>query len=710
TFSGVYLPGVLAVFGVIIYLRLGWIVGAVGFYQVFAIISIAFGITFLTSLSIAAVATNMRVGQGGTYYIVSRSFGIEIGSAIGLALYVAGTLTVAFCTIGFAESLHSILPMLSIQTISVSTLVVLAALVYVSNDAAMKAQFVIFLLIGVSLVSLFMGKYIPMIEETPVVETLSIHPFWAVFAIFFPAATGIETGVAMSGNLKNPRRSLPLGTLAIVATAYIVYVAIAYFLSSTVPRQVLVKDPMIVLNIAHYKPFVLIGIWAATLSSAIGGLMAAPQTLQAIAKDGILPKFLAKGYGPANEPRIAGILTFAIALGAVYFGSIDIIAPYLTMFALVAYAMLNLGCGLESFLGNPSWRPSFQVPASIPLIGCALCLIVMLMIDAGGALIAMAIIFITYAYIKSRSKGRNWDDIRSAVLRYMCRYSIYKLINAPSSPKSWRPNFLVFSRSPTQSTAVFKMASAITRGRGFLTLAAFMQETETGKTLHEWQSLVSGFLEKQQVPAIVKINPLEKPLDQMQDLIRNYGLGPVAPNTIVMGIPENGNINQEWINVLQAAKAQRRNVLLIGESIQEPSANKIKQLDLWWENDQRKSSELMLLLSLLLSRHPDWKKHQIHLKSIVSAEDARASREQYFSEFIEKTRLSFETHVLVIPERTDHVPAFGRFSKNADAVFITLPDDLDLEHVKERLKLSKHVPLSLFILCNEDTDFTQIFE
>ncbi len=710
TFYGVYLPGILAVFGVIIYLRLGWIVGSVGFTQVFGIISLSFLVTFLTSLSIAAVATNMRVGKGGIYYIVSRSFGIEIGSAIGLALYISSALSIAFCTIGFAESLQTLIPAASIQAISVVTLVALSALVYISSTAAAKAQFIIFLAIGISLVSLFLGQYVAPLDVAQAPDLPLNSSFWAVFAIFFPAAKGIETGVAMSGDLKNPRRSLPLGTLAIVATAFVTYVCISYFLSRTVPRHVLVQDPMIVLNIAKYRPAVLVGIWAATLSSAIGGLMAAPRTLQAIANDGILPKFLAKGFGPANEPRIASIVTFVISLSAVYFGSIDVIAPYLTMFALVAYGMLNLGCGLEAFLGNASWRPSLNLHPSIPLLGCLLCLIIMLMIDAGGALIALFVITLTYFYIKTRSKKDNWDDIRSAVMRYLCRYSIYKLINAPSSPKSWRPNFLVFSRSPTQSTGVFKVSSAITRGRGFLTLTSFMQETEGGKTLLEWQNLVSSFLEKQQITAIVKINPLNKPLMQMQELISHYGLGPVTPNTVVMGIPENEALNDDWIETLKVAKANKRNILLVGESNDPQAEKKEKHLDLWWENDQRKSSELTLLITLLLSRHPDYKKHSIHLKSIVSSEEARESREAYFSEFLEKTRLSFDSQVLVIPSKADHIASFGKFSKNADVVILTLPDSLALEEVKERLELAKQIPLSLFIHCSEDTDFKQLFD
>ena len=710
TFYGVYLPGILAVFGVIIYLRMGWIVGAVGLPKVLLIITTAFTIVGLTSLSIASVATNMRVGSGGTYYIVSRSFGVEIGSAIGLALYVAGALNIAFCTIGFAESLHTVLPMFPIQTISLATLVVLAALVYVSSDAALKAQFVIFLFIGVSLVSLFLGRYVPTVETAEITPPLIDHKFWAVFAIFFPAAKGIETGVALSGDLKNPKRSLPIGTLAIVVSAYFVYMAIAYFLAKTVPRSVLVNDPLIVLKIAKYKPFILVGIWSATLSSAIGGLLGSPRMLQAIAKDGVLPKFLSKGSGPANEPRIASLITFVIAIFIVYYGSIDLIAPYLTMFGLVAYCMLNLGAGMESFLANPSWRPSFEVPAIFPLTGAALCLIAMLIIDSGGALIAMMLIFITYAYIKKRTKGRNWDDIRTALLQYMCRFSVYKLLNAPRSPKSWRPNFLVFSRSPTKSTGVFEVASAITRGRGFLTLASFMPEKEEGKSLSDWQSLASKFLQNQNTPAIVKINARENPHTQISELIRCYGLGPLSPNTVVMGIPENRQLTEDFIETLKIIRSNKRNFLLVSSNDAELDPKKINHIDLWWENDQRKSSELMLLLSLLLSRHPKWKKHQMHLKSIVSTEDARGQREGHFQEFLTATRLPFDSNVLVIPERTDHIPAFGRFSKDSHVVFITLPDNLDSEELKQRLELAKTFPLAIFVSCGEETEFKQIFD
>ena len=705
TFYGVFLPGILAIYGVILYLRLGWIVGSVGLPTTIAIISFAFLITLLTSLSIAAIATNMKVGSGGAYFIISRSFGRELGSSIGLALCAAKTLSVAFCVVGFAESLHTVLPMFSVQVLGMATLIVIGALVYVSSDAAIKAQFVIFLVIGVSFIVLFSSSYTPTDVETSTVMPNNIG-FWYAFAIFFPAATGIETAVAMSGDLKNPRRSLSIGTRSIVAVAFVTYIAIAYFLAETVPRSTLASDPMIVLKFAKYRSVVLMGIWAAALSSAIGSLMAAPRMMQAIAKDGAFPKFLAKGSGPMNEPKIASAFTFVFAMIAVYFGSLNALAPFMTMFTLIAYGMVNFGAGIESFLSNASWRPAVLIPSTIPLVGTALCFVAMFMIDPGVAMLSLTAITFMYIFLRSQNHNRGWDDLRTAMLQYLCRFAIYRLLNAPASPKSWRPNLLVFTRSPTKSNAIFHLASSIARDRGFLTLASFVPEKvdDLCQPVSYWEKIVSEFLTKQHTAALVKLFIAREPVLQIQDLIRSYGIGPIKPNTIVMGMPSDLKTLDSTVQTLKVAQDQKCNILMIGES---NLISKNKRIDIWWDDDDRKSSEFMLLTALLLHRSNEWKKAKLHLKSRVFNEGARKMREDYFREFLHTSRLPMSTETLVVDEASDVNEIILEHSKDADLILRALPLEEDL--LRKRLIICKDFPQTMYCKHAGEVDFAQIF-
>ncbi|MCB0406359.1 MAG: amino acid permease, partial [Bdellovibrionales bacterium] len=367
TFNGVYIPSILTILGVIMYLRLGWVVGNVGLTASLLIITMASAITFLTALSIAATATNMRVGAGGAYYMISRSFGIEAGAAVGVPLYLAQALGVSFYVAGFSESLNALFPQLPPVAISVVVLTLLSILSFYSTDVALKIQNFIFLAIALSLASFFLG-------ETPeyglaLGEVPPEVPFWVVFSVFFPAVTGIEAGISMSGDLKDPAKSLPLGTLAAVLTGYVIYVLIAVFLDRFADAETLRSNPMVMQQVALVGGLVVVGIWGATLSSALGALLGAPRTLQALARDSILPRFIGVGHPQTDAPNTATVFTYLVSLAGVLLGDLDAIAPVLSMFFLTSYGMLNLIAGLEGFMGSPSWRPKFRTPWLLSIFG-----------------------------------------------------------------------------------------------------------------------------------------------------------------------------------------------------------------------------------------------------------------------------------------------------------------------------------------------------
>ena len=305
----------------------------------------------------------------------------------------------------------------------------------------------------------------------------------AVFAVFFPAVTGILTGVSMSGDLKTPAFSIPWGTLAAVATGYVVYMFIPVLLYSKVSQYSLVNDPLIMTKIAMVKPAIYLGIWGATLSSALGSLLGAPRILQALSKDKVVPAFIGKTDGDDDTPKIATLVTFFVALAGILLGDLNIIAPVLSMFFLTSYGVLNLSAAFEELISNPSWRPKFNVPWYVSGIGAFGCFAAMFMIDPGATFIALFATAAIYFFMRKRKIRRHWDDMTRGIYLWLARTSITALERIAPNPKSWRPILFVFSGAPTSRWYLIQLADDITHGKGFLTIRTVLKKTDENVVL-----------------------------------------------------------------------------------------------------------------------------------------------------------------------------------------------------------------------------------
>ncbi|PLX18294.1 MAG: Na-K-Cl cotransporter, partial [Marinilabiliales bacterium] len=441
TFGGVFTPSLLTILGVIMYLRFGWVVGNVGLIGTLIIVTLSTSITFLTALSIAAIATNAPVKSGGAYFMISRSLGIEIGGAIGIPLYLAQAFSVALYIIGFSESIVSIFPAVDIKIVGIITTIVLGTLSLFSTKAAIRAQYIILGVIALSLLSLVFGGPIEnsQIEMWGVPSSEAVN-FWKVFAVFFPAVTGIMAGVNMSGDLKDPSKSIPKGTFIAVGVGYVIYMTLPMILATRADAKTLVENPMIMQQIAFWGGAILLGIWGATLSSAVGSLMGAPRVLQALTNDKVIPRqfsFLGKGSGKEKIPRWATIFTIVLTLILVYLGNLNTIAPILTMFFLTTYGILNITAGIEKLVESPSFRPKFKVHWLFSLLGTIGCFAVMFLINPIATIIAIIFISIVYTWLRRRNLKATWGDVRSGMLLQIIRYALLRL-EKEASPKSWR--------------------------------------------------------------------------------------------------------------------------------------------------------------------------------------------------------------------------------------------------------------------------------
>lgn len=673
TFLGVFVPSILMVFGVIIFLRLGWIVGQAGLYTSLLLISSATLIALLTTLSMASISTNIEVGKGGVYYLLSRSLGIEVGSAIGVPLYFKQCLSIAFCVIGFAESLHDLVPHWSITSIGIGTLFTLTLLAYFSLSGALKVQLGIFIALIASLASLFMGGHEMLPDMSHVApSTLPSLGFWALFAIFFPAMTGIESSVSLSGDLKNPGKSLPLGTISALLVAYAIYMLLAWFLMANVSVELLVADPFIMQAVSKIPTLIIVGIWGATISSALGGLLGAPRTLQALADDGVVPRIFGKNFGKTQEPRIATLTTCLIALFGIYFGSVNLIAPLLTMICLICYGVLNFSAGLETLMANPSWRPTFRIHWSLSFLGGFLCIIAMVMIDSGYAIIASAFVSLLYFVALRRQHESSWNDIREGILLYFSRFAVSRLALSSSSSKSWRPHFLVFAKE--NDGALLQFSEAINQGKGFFTMASFVPTPLKNATeKQEIQKRIFAKLKEEGIQAFVEVNYAEKIYLSMNQMIETYGLGPLKPNTVICGLHKDDDL-ENFACVIKKAYQNHCNMVILNSQNDSLESRLIAgDLHIWWNPNHQENGDFMLILAYMLTRNNLWRKAKIFLKTIVDNEFKRQETYDYFSELSRILRMPFEIEIYVSenPKR-DYLGYISNFSKEASLVFLSL--------------------------------------
>lgn len=709
------------------YLRMGWVVGHVGIFSTFVIVTMASAITFLTGLSISATATNMRVGAGGAYYMISRSFGIEAGAAIGLPLFFAQSLGISFYISGFAESVHSLLPGVPILAISLTSIVLLTIIAAISANLALKAQFLIFVLIAISLVSFFMGTA-PTSEVVFPEAISSPVGFWMAFAVFFPAVTGIEAGLSMSGDLKKPSYSLPLGTLSAVVISYFIYLAIPYFLWKLVPLEVLRTNPMIMTEVSRVSGLILLGIWGATLSSALGAMLGAPRTLQALARDRVVPGFLGRGSGSTDEPRIASVASFLVGLAGLLLGDLNAIAPVLSMFFLTSYGILNLSAGLEGMIGNPSWRPTFQTPWILSLIGAAGCFSAMLMIDAGAAYGAIFFCSLVYWIMQKRKLRARWGDIRRSFLLSVARYAIYRLSGYAKNTRSWRPHFLVLSGSPSSHWHLIQLANAIGQRKSFLTVASILpRKSVTIDRVERIEASIHDFLVKQDVPALVDVHLSDSTLAGAKSLIENYGLGPLVPDTILIGETEREENFVSFSELILLVCCLNRNLIVVREGPAAEASKSAhsfwsfrksrqqKRIDLWWGGNS-KSVNLMLGLAYMMQSSPQWRGSQLVLKTLVQNEDQRKGILEHMENFITNGRLSAELDVRIISPDVDRFSAIRQYSQDADFVFIGMRNPTTgetaesySEYYSGLIKNTEALPSTAFVLAGENLEFEEIF-
>lgn len=713
TIKGVYIPDVLQMIGVILFMRLGWILGHVGLTTMVAVITLSSSLILLTSLSMTAIVTNMKMRGGGSYYLISRSLGVEFGGAIGVLQCVSQLCSVVMCITGFSLSVSELFPLIPLPILKGVTLTTLIFISYFSTDLALKTQMFIFTALFTAISAIFWGwnGIPPDLSLIPTTETMT---FWLAFSMFFPATTGIESGMSMSGDLRNPAKSLPIGTIAAVLTVYFLYTGIVLFLAEHASMEYLRAHPFLIYYASSVGPLILVGVWAATLSSALGAILGGPRVMQAIAKDGILPKFLATGFGPANQPRAATLLLFGLAMVLMMFTNINQIIPIMTMACLVSYGLINFIAFMESFMKNPSWRPAFRIPSFIPLIGSIGCFSAMFLINPGATFIVTLLVAALCFWTASRKITANWDDLRYSIYSYFIHKGTVRLSNLEKSAKNWRPHILALFDSPAIHKNLAFFAHAINQEKGFLTFGANLKDPEahTAKTL-------SLHLKELRIPSHIHINSMEEPVQAADQMIKNYGFGHLKPNTIFFSIPATFSL-PSLVQLILSIHAQKKNVVLLKDDSQREhifsdSSQQKKQINLWWRGKYPGNFELSLALAYLLQQSKMWPLSKINIKMTTTEEDKVKLMSQ-FEKYHQRLRIKNLGFSPILKSDTDFFANLAQESQRADLTFLglkhpkenTTPEEY-LDYFTKLLESTKEVSNVAYVLAGEPVKFRKIF-
>ncbi len=692
------------------YLRFGWVVGNVGLVQTLVIVVLATSITFLTSLSIAAIATNAPVKAGGAYYMISRSLGIEIGGAVGIPLFLAQAFSVALYVIGFSESLRFIFPAIDVKLVGLITTLILGALALISTKAAIKSQFVVLGIIGLSLLSLAFGSPLSNVEITPSLPAPNGAPFWVVFAVFFPAVTGIMAGVNLSGDLKDPAKSIPRGTFMAVGVGFVVYMLIPLVLASRADTQTLLNNPLVMEKISLIGGAIFLGVWGATLSSAVGSLLGAPRILQALASDQVLPKafsFFERESGKERIPKAGTIFTIIITLVSVYLGDLNLLAPILTMFFLTTYAVLNLTAGLERFLKSPSYRPKFKVHWVFSMLGALGCGAVMFLINPAATFGAFVFITMVFVWLKRRGMKTAMGGVRRGVLISLIRYAALRL-DKTGNAKGWRPNLLVLSGAPTKRWHLIDFANSITQSKALFTVATILQEDKVPlEKVPHYEQNIAEYLNQKKVSALVRVIRATHPYEGSKQLVNAYGLGALVPNTVLLGASNENTNQQPYAQLVQHIYQSSRNLIIVQDEHHTAFGNK-KSVDIWW-GGLKGNGALLMVLGYLLKSGRQWPGVEINVKMAVKTADAAEKALSNLREKLQSMRIDFNTDVLVLGEES-FWDVMQRESQNSDLSLIGMapPTDDFNEYFQTLKNNTSSLGAKVFVLATTDIEFSDV--
>lgn len=693
TFAGVFTPTLLTILGVIMFLRQGWVVGNAGLGGAILIILLSFTITGATGLSMSTFVTNIRIGKGGAFSMISQSLGLEAGGSIGIPLYVAQGLAVVMYIFGFREGyLWAVeawglfpLPSLAIDLIIFA---IIFGITMISTGLAFKVQYVILAIIIGALISVGLSVFVqPM--DNPIVwwgefpgspdKGFPGTTFWIVFAIFFPASTGIMAGANMSGDLKNPRKSIPIGTMAAVGLSFLIYLALAYWLIRVASIDDLTTNYTIMIDRAFWGPAVLGGLLAATFSSALASFVGAPRILEALGDHSIVPgsAWFSKRT-KRGEPRNAYFFTAAIVLAAIMLRELNAIAPLVAMIFLLTYAVINLVVSVEQSLRLISFRPLLRVPKVIPVIGLIGCIFAMFIINSTFSLISIVIVIGIYFFLMKRKLTAPSGDVRSGLFNALAEWAA-KQVSQGAAERAWKPNILVPVEDPHRLRGAFELVEQLASPVGSVKLMGVARASEmealNKQLIDSQQALIdsgvftySSVMEGENFPDAVRFG--------MQALSGSF----FRPNLLFLELPKDKETHASLVEVMNEARNQKMGVsLLVRHDI--AGLGRRQRVNLWipdqgpeWKLEMEFIDlDLAILLAYRLQER--WGA-QLNVIATVKNENEKEKAELFLSRMVDLARLPARTIAMTADKDME---IFSRNAPVADLNIFPLPEEMNAD-------------------------------
>ncbi|MEM8894990.1 MAG: amino acid permease [Bacteroidota bacterium] len=668
----VFMTTISTILGAVLFLRFGYAVGHVGLIGTLGIIAIGHLVTLPTAMAVAEIATNQKVEGGGVYYIISRSFGINIGAAIGVTLYLSQAISVSFYVIACAEAFAPLfdwvngeygLDIHDRRYVSIPlTLIICLLMLTKGADIGVKALYGVVTILFVSLVMFFGGT--TDYEATHTVDFLTKIPngddFFYVFAIIFPAFTGMAAGVGLSGDLRDPKKSIPTGTIFATLAGMLIYTAAAFKLNVAASPTDLAENQLIMANIATWGPIILIGLISATLSSALGSIMVAPRTLQALASDRVfglegLNKWLAKESGKNSEPINGVLVTAALALFFVVIGNVDFVAEVISMFFMVTYGAICLISFLHHFAADPSYRPAFKSKWYFSLVGAVMCFYLMFSMNATYAFTSLSIMVVIYLIITRVNEDKQgMAKIFQGVIFQLARTLQVFLQKADKDDEDWRPSVICISKNAFKRTGDFDLLRWMSHRYGFGTYIYLIDgylSRETNKQakhdLHELIKMAGG------VKSNVYLDTMVSP-SYTTAIAQSLQLPSISGKDGNMFLFEFSKVaedrTKEIIDNIPLVRSADFDICVLGTS--EKGFGYNQEIHIWITQNDYENANLMILMGFIIMGHPDWHKAEIKIFAIYPEDDLE-DQKQKLQELTKEGRLPISANNIEAIPKTE---------------------------------------------------------
>ena len=707
----VFLTSICTILGAILFLRFGYAIAHVGLWGSLAIVALGHLVTIPTVLAVSEIATNRRVAGGGAYYIVSRSFGPTIGGTIGITLYLSQAISIAFYMVAFAEALQPLYAWIATtydlrldhRWVSLTcTLLLIALMLTKGANIGVWGLWAVSAILAVSIGAFLLGEGPEQIRPEGLNITARIEggdSFGTVFAVCFPAFTGMIAGLGLSGDLRNPQKSIPLGTIGATITGMVIYAVVAVKLAQSAKPEVLAEDQFAMAQIALWGPAIYVGLGAAALSSALGSILVAPRTLQMLGRDNVLPfsqvnRLMEKGVGQTQEPVYATCVSGVIAIVFVLAGDMDFIARILTMFFIVTYGVLCAVSFLEHFAGNPSYRPTFHSRWYLSLVGTVMCGLMMIQINVVYAFLSIFLMGVIYLGLRHSHRGqRDLTAIFQGTMFQLTRWlQITLQKNRVISPEGgWRPSIVAVTQFGERRLGHFDLLRWICHRHGFGHFIQFFHGDYSFLDEIEARLHVDELIQRTEISrAGIFVDTLICPTFQLAiaQTLQMPGISGLPNNSILLEFDrENPDEINEVGQGARLAVNSMFNVLILRSTKYRFGYR--SSIHVWVTEENLGNAPMMLLLAYIIVGHPEWRRAEIQLFACFESADAEREADR-LSRWMKEGRLpiSAQNVTSVACSNGEALEEeVSQYSSQADLVIAGLvAEDLDPDAATQSLR------------------------